>query len=58
MIPLRRLLIVEADAELPYPEGRACACPEALRFALITDRARIPPEALRKLGPLVSKYLS
>jgi len=29
MIPLRRLLIVEADSELPYPEGRACA--EVLR---------------------------
>jgi putative OPT family oligopeptide transporter len=29
MVPLRRLLIVEADAELPYPEGRACA--EVLR---------------------------
>lgn len=25
MIPLRRLLIVQADRELPYPEGRACA---------------------------------
>lgn len=25
MIPLRRLLIVEAHDELPYPEGRACA---------------------------------
>ncbi len=25
MIPLRRLLIVRAAAELPYPEGRACA---------------------------------
>ncbi len=25
MVPLRRLLIVQADAELPYPEGRACA---------------------------------
>ncbi len=25
MIPLRRLLIVEAHAELPYPEGTACA---------------------------------
>lgn len=25
MIPLRKLLIVQADAELPYPEGRACA---------------------------------
>jgi putative OPT family oligopeptide transporter len=25
MIPLRRLLIVQANDELPYPEGRACA---------------------------------
>jgi putative OPT family oligopeptide transporter len=25
MIPLRRMLIVEADKELPYPEGTACA---------------------------------
>ncbi len=29
MIPLRRLLIVQEDATLPYPEGRACA--EVLR---------------------------
>src|SRR5438309_3735628 len=29
MIPLRRLLIVEAHEELPYPEGTACA--EVLR---------------------------
>lgn len=29
MVPLRRLLIARADAELPYPEGRACA--EVLR---------------------------
>jgi putative OPT family oligopeptide transporter len=29
MIPLRRLLIVQSDKELPYPEGRACA--EVLR---------------------------
>ncbi|MCM3875124.1 MAG: oligopeptide transporter, OPT family [Thermoanaerobaculia bacterium] len=29
MIPLRRLLIVDAHAELPYPEGTACA--EVLR---------------------------
>src|SRR5262245_66156205 len=25
MVPLRRLLIVQAEAELPYPEGRARA---------------------------------
>jgi putative OPT family oligopeptide transporter len=29
MIPLRRMLIVDAHGELPYPEGRACA--EVLR---------------------------
>ncbi len=29
MIPLRRLLIVDSDKELPYPEGTACA--EVLR---------------------------
>ncbi len=29
MVPLRRLLIVESHAELPYPEGTACA--EVLR---------------------------
>jgi OPT family oligopeptide transporter len=33
MIPLRRLLIVEAHAELPYPEGTACA--EVLRATAI-----------------------
>ena len=25
MIPLRRILIVDADNELPFPEGTACA---------------------------------
>jgi putative OPT family oligopeptide transporter len=34
MVPLRQLLIVRAHAELPYPEGTACA--EVLRA---TDRA-------------------
>ena len=34
MVPLRRMLIVDAHAELPYPEGTACA--EVLRA---TDRA-------------------
>jgi putative OPT family oligopeptide transporter len=36
MIPLRRLLIVEAHKELPYPEGTACA--EVLR-ATIGEKA-------------------
>lgn len=37
MVPLRRLLIVQADAELPYPEGRACA--EVLQATQKSTRA-------------------
>lgn len=37
MIPLRRLLIVEAKDELPYPEGTACA--EVLRATVGESRA-------------------
>ena len=37
MIPLRRLLIVEAHDELPYPEGTACA--EVLRATTTARRA-------------------
>ena len=40
------------------PEGRACHCAEALKYALITDRARIPPATIEKLRPIVGKYLS
>jgi 5'-methylthioadenosine phosphorylase len=36
---------------------RACDCGEALAGALITQRDRIPVATIRKLGPLVSKYL-
>ena len=39
MIPLRRLLVVEAHAELPYPEGTACA--EVLRATATRSGAGI-----------------
>jgi putative OPT family oligopeptide transporter len=39
MIPLRRLLIVEAHDELPYPEGTACA--EVLRATAASGRASV-----------------
>ena len=37
MIPLRRLLIVQAHGELPYPEGTACA--EVLRATSVESTA-------------------
>ena len=36
MIPLRRLLIVQAHGELPYPEGTACAAGVGLFGMLFT----------------------
>jgi putative OPT family oligopeptide transporter len=40
MIPLRRLLIVKSAAELPYPEGTACA--QVLKAAMVPATAKSP----------------
>jgi 5'-methylthioadenosine phosphorylase len=37
--------------------ARTCACPNALRDAIITDRAVIPPKVAADLRPLIGKYL-
>jgi 5'-methylthioadenosine phosphorylase len=36
---------------------RDCACVNALRFAIVTDPARIPPETKKKLAPIIGKYI-
>ncbi len=36
---------------------RTCICPNALRDAIITDRAVIPPKTAADLRPLIGKYL-
>ena len=37
---------------------RQCGCGDALRNAIITDRASIPQETIDRLGVIVSKYIS
>jgi 5'-methylthioadenosine phosphorylase len=37
---------------------RGCDCETALQDALITQPGRVPPEARRRLGLLVDKYLA
>src|SRR5215471_4598253 len=37
---------------------RDCGCAEALKDALITERASIPPETAARLRPIIRKYLS
>ncbi len=46
-------------AALPRMEAvRRCPCQDALRYAILTDPARIPAEARDRLGLLLSRYLA
>jgi 5'-methylthioadenosine phosphorylase len=48
-------IIIETVAGLS--ESRNCLCGQALKYALITDRSRIPEETRSKLAGIVGKYL-
>jgi 5'-methylthioadenosine phosphorylase len=37
---------------------RDCACANALQYAILTDRAAIPPKAKDDLAALIGKYIS
>jgi 5'-methylthioadenosine phosphorylase len=39
------------------PKERKCACADALKYAILTDRAVIPAATKEKLAPLLGKYL-
>ena len=39
------------------PEPRSCACANALKDAIVTERIQIPEEIRRDLGILIGKYL-
>jgi 5'-methylthioadenosine phosphorylase len=51
-----QLIIRQAVKNLP--QNRTCLCAEALKFALITDRALIPADARDRLQHIVGKYLA
>jgi 5'-methylthioadenosine phosphorylase len=52
---LARLVIREA---LPrVGAARGCTCGDALRYAILTDLARVPAEARDRLGLLLDRYL-
>jgi 5'-methylthioadenosine phosphorylase len=47
---------VIAAAVKAMPAERACKCGTALAHALITDRKLVPPDTIKKLGPIVANY--
>ena len=46
-----------AVAAMPLDMTKGCACVEALKYAILTDRKVIPAEAKKKLSLLLDKYL-
>jgi 5'-methylthioadenosine phosphorylase len=47
---------VVTEAVKAMPAERHCKCGEALKHALITDRAMVPATTIQKLEPIVGKY--
>src|SRR5579885_1320294 len=54
-VDLARRTIARLAGRLP--ERRGCPCPEALRGAIVTDRAAIPATVRRDLAPILGRYL-
>ncbi|MCP4654038.1 MAG: S-methyl-5'-thioadenosine phosphorylase [bacterium] len=50
--------IAEDDGAEDGGGDRGCSCREALKAAIITDPNRIPAATLRRLAPIVGKYLT
>jgi 5'-methylthioadenosine phosphorylase len=50
-------LVKRAIPALAAQADKPCACQSALKLAIWSDRARIPPETRRRLWPLLGKYL-
>ncbi len=46
-----------AGAVTRVDPGRACACRDAMRFGVITDRAAISPATKERLRPVIGRYL-
>ena len=54
-VALAQRTIARAAAELSKP--RSCGCVSALKYAIITERARIPKKIRAELQPIIGKYL-
>jgi 5'-methylthioadenosine phosphorylase len=48
---------VVREAVAAIPKDRSCKCGSALKHAILTDRAKIPPATREKLELIIGKYL-
>ena len=54
----RNAQLIIRQAVKSLPSQRTCACGDALKFALITDRSLIPADTRDRLKHIVGKYLA
>jgi 5'-methylthioadenosine phosphorylase len=50
--------IIRATVPAAAQRKRDCGCADALQYAIITDRTRIPLKVQQDLAPLIDKYIS
>jgi 5'-methylthioadenosine phosphorylase len=48
---------VVREAVAAIPKDRSCKCGSALKHAILTDRAKIPPATRKRLDLIIGKYL-
>jgi 5'-methylthioadenosine phosphorylase len=48
---------VVRSAIAAMPTQKSCACGDALKYAILTDRTAIPAATRKRLGILLDKYL-
>jgi 5'-methylthioadenosine phosphorylase len=46
------------DTIIKIPENRSCECKDALKTAIITQREKIESETIKKLAPIIGKYIN
>ena len=54
----RQIIKTAAETLVKQRQQRECACAEALKYAIMTDKSLIPEETKAALEPLLGKYLN
>lgn len=54
----REIIKTAAEKLVQQRQQRECACAEALKFAIMTDKSLIPEETKQALEPLIGKYMN
>ncbi len=56
--PAKEVIKTAANAIVLQRQQRTCACAEALKFAIMTEKSLVPLETLQALEPIIGKYMS